>query len=64
MKPPFGVLAVSPYVNGQDAAHCYGLRRAVRQGLDGEGGPSGSWVLFASENDADSTDDLLPPSKG
>ena len=33
-------------------------------GLDGEGSPSGSWVLFASENDADATDGLLPPSKG
>ena len=59
--PPSGVHAVSPHVKkGQAAAHCYGLRGAVRQGFHGKGSPSGSWVLLTSENDADSTDDLLP----
>ena len=30
----------------------------------GEGSPSGSWVVCLSEDDADSTDDLLAPSTG
>ena len=64
LMPPSGVYAVSLHVNGQDATHCYGLSGAVGKGLHGEGSPSGSWVLFTSENDADSTDDLLPPSRG